>query len=178
MVILHLHVDLITLLCEIGLMEGEGLEKSGRLRKGGACLRSVAYLCCMDGGSGPVGNPGAGEGRHWGAQSHICPLSKREKEYILFFFLVPLEVRNVGLGSITYSAQPLTEPLVETLWPGQGLTDWLGGGPGMWIHDIGCWCQRRSIRDPSCPHKWVVRSFLDPGLPDIFFTNDLNKKSD
>ena len=64
MVILHLHVDLITLLCEIGLMEGEGLEKSGRMRKGGACLRSVAYLCCMDGGSGPVGTPGAGEGRH------------------------------------------------------------------------------------------------------------------
>lgn len=62
-------------------------------------------------------------------------LFPREKR---IFFLVPLEVRNFGLGSVTYSAQPLTEPVMETLWPWQGLTDWLGGGPGLRIHDIGC----------------------------------------
>lgn len=26
---------------------------------------------------------------------------------------------------------------METSWPRQGLTDWLGGGSGMWIHDVG-----------------------------------------
>lgn len=84
----------------------------------------VACLCCVDSAHGPMGNPGHGcrqlekEARR--PQNHTHPLSKREKENILFFFLVPVKVGNFRLGGITYSAQPLTEPIVGALWPWQG----------------------------------------------------------
>ena len=60
----------------------------------------------------------AGEGGTEVSEPHSPSFQERKRKH--YFLLVPLKVGNFRLGGITYSAQPLTEPIVGALWPWQG----------------------------------------------------------